>query len=169
MGKKKVEQVCTGGKIISGLPQSDKRSSFLFTFREEKIEITERIVGLIKNKELQTFWLDIDKIISIDLLTQDNIEEKKKSVVGRGIAGAVLFGPVGAIIGTASGTQTEKTVKKTGILVISYYGKDEEDIKTINIIINEFVFPKAQDFVVYFQTNYVKNKLKQNENGDIIL
>ena len=85
------------------------------------------------------------------------------------MAGAALFGPVGAIIGTASGAKTEKSVEKTGVLVVSYYGKDEDDIKTINISIASVNVPYAQKFVNYYQIHYVKDTLEQNENGDIIL
>lgn len=169
MSKKK-EPVGVGGELINGLPQSNNKSSFSLNIEDNKLKISERIVKILKKNEiLQVFWLDLDKIISIDLITQDNIEEKQKSVVGRGIAGAVLFGQVGAIIGTASGINTEKTIKKTGVLVVSYYGADEEDIKTINFNISEFGLPYAKDFIIYYQNNYVKNKLEQNENGDIIL
>lgn len=100
MGKKvEKEQTYIGGKLISGLPQSNSQSHFTFKFEENRLKITEIIFKMFKkDEELQVFWLDMDKIISIDLITEDNIEEKQKSVVGRGVAGAILFGPVGAII-----------------------------------------------------------------------
>lgn len=171
VGKKvEKEQTYIGGKLISGLPQSNIQSHFTFKFEENRLKITEIIFKMFKkDEELQVFWLDMDKIISIDLITEDNIEEKQKSVVGRGVAGAILFGPVGAIIGSASGTKSKKTVEKTGVLVFSYYGKGEEDIKTINVSIVSQNIPVANKFINYYQIHYVKDTLEQNENGDIIL
>lgn len=171
VGKKvEKEQTYIGGDLVSGLPQTNSKSSFSLEYESDKLKITERIIKIFKkDEELQVFWLDMRKIISIDLITEDNIIEKQKSVVGRGVAGAALFGPVGAIIGTASGAKTEKSVEKTGVLVVSYYGKDEDDIKTINISIASVNVPYAQKFVNYYQIHYVKDTLEQNENGDIVL
>ncbi|ALU14570.1 hypothetical protein ACH52_1790 [Eubacterium limosum] len=166
MGKKK-EQTFIGADLINGLPQNDKRSSFFFTFEDSKLKITEKIVGLFKDNELQTFWLDIGKLISIDLITQDNIIEKQKSTVGRGIAGAALFGPVGAIIGINS-KNTEIINQKTGVMVVSYYDKDEE-IKTINLSVESQNIPATKDFIIYYQKNYQNKHFDRNKNGDIIL
>lgn len=166
MGKKK-EQTFIGAGLINGLPQNNKKSSFFFTFEDSKLKITEKIVGLFKDNELQTFWLDIGKLISIDLITEDNIVEKQKSTFGRGIAGAALFGTVGAIIATSS-PNTKTTVEKTGVLVVSYFGKDE-DIKTINLSVHPQNIMATRDFIIYYQKNYMNDTFEKNENGDIIL
>lgn len=167
MGKKKEqEQTRTGGYLISGLPQKTKNGSILLEFEGNKLKIIED-AGLFKVKPVQTFWLDVDKIISIDLITQDNIVEKQKSTLGRGIAGAALFGTVGAIIATSS-PNTETSVKKTGVLVISYYGKNEEDIKTITLSKDEEWFSYTRNFIAYFRKHY-RGEFQENENGDIIL
>lgn len=170
MGKKKdQEQTFIGGDLLSGLPQKEKRSYFLLDFVDDKLKITEKALrGIFKSKEVQNFWLDVDKIISIDLITQDNIVEKQKSTFGRGVAGAVLFGPVGAIIGSAS-KNTETAVEKTGIIVVSYYGKDEDDIKTLNLSTTGDAFVYVNNFITYFLKHYRGEFQEQNENGDIIL
>lgn len=167
MGKKKeIEQTRTGGYLISGLPQKTKVGRIVLEFEGDKLKIVED-AGLFKVKPMQTFWLDADKIVSIDLITQDNIVEKQKSTFGRGIAGAALFGTVGAIIATSS-PNVETSVKKTGFLVVSYYGKDEEDIKTITLSKDEELFSSTRNFIAYFRKHY-RGEFQENENGEIIL
>ncbi|MCL2492537.1 MAG: hypothetical protein FWF33_00635 [Clostridiales bacterium] len=48
-------------------------------------------------------------------------QQKNKSVVGRGIGGGILFGPVGAIVGGMSGLGTKTKVKKTKTKITDYY------------------------------------------------
>lgn len=93
--------------LVSGLPTKTKDKCFRIKYEETDLVI-EEITGVFKYKVIQTFRLSLDKIISMDIVTEDNIEEKKKSVIGRGVAGAVVFGPVGAIIGSASGVGSKK-------------------------------------------------------------
>ncbi|MFN6431020.1 hypothetical protein [Eubacterium callanderi] len=167
MGKKKdQEQTTINGVLISGLPQKSKYGNIILEFEEDRLKIVED-GGFLKVKPIQTFWLDVDKIISIDLITQDNIVEKQKSTFGRGIAGAALFGPVGAIIATSS-PKTETTVEKTGVIVVSYYGKNEDDIKTINLSKSEKWFLYVRNFIAYFRKHY-RGEFQEKENGDIIL
>jgi hypothetical protein len=167
VGKKKdQEQTTINGVLISGLPQKSKYGNIILEFEGDRLKIVED-GGFLKVKPIQTFWLDVDKIISIDLVTQDNIVEKQKSTFGRGIAGAALFGTVGAIIATSS-PNTETTVEKTGVIVVSYYGKNEDDIKTINLSKSEKWFSYVRNFIAYFQKHY-RGEFQANENGDIIL
>ena len=169
MGKKKQEQSGIGGDLISGLPQENQNSFFMFNFEGNQLKITEKLTRVFKkSKELQTFSLDVDKIISIDIITQDNIVEKQNSTFGRGVAGALLFGPVGAIIGTSSAGSTTVN-EQTGVLVFSYYGKNEEDIKTIYVSLLGSTIPYARDFITYYLKNYTNEFKEQNENGYIIL
>jgi hypothetical protein len=59
--------------------------------------------------------------------TETALVEKNKSSIGRAVAGGILFGGVGAIVGAASGTgKKEKKVQKR-LIVISYTGKNGDD------------------------------------------
>lgn len=168
MGKKveKEQTALYGMGLISGLPQKTRDGRFAIEFEDDKLKLIED-GGIFKVKPIQTYLLDVDKIISIDLLTQDNIVEKQNSTVGRGIAGAILFGPVGAIVGTSSAGSTTIN-EKTGVLVISYYGKDEDDIKIINLSKSESGFANTRNFIAYFQKTY-RGDFQENADGDIIL
>ena len=171
MGKKKEKEQTSLRtlRLVSGLPRKTNDGRVYVSFEDKNLRIAE-ITGVFKDKEVQVFKLDVNKIISMDVITEENIVEKQKCVVGRGVAGAILFGPVGAIIGTASGAQTEKVVDKKGDFVISYYGNEEDDIKTINF---SFQYDPINNdakyaFIEYYHKHYSGN-FQSNENGDIIL
>ena len=58
---------------------------------------------------------------------ETEIVQKGKSPIGRAVAGGLLFGGAGAIVGAISGTGTkEKKVKKL-LFVISYTSSDGQD------------------------------------------
>lgn len=59
---------------------------------------------------------------------QSEIVEADRSVIGRAVAGGLLFGGVGAVVGGMSGVgkKKEKTVR-TLLFIISYTSKDGED------------------------------------------
>lgn len=157
--------------LVSGLPTKTKDKCFRIKYEETDLVI-EEITGVFKYKVIQTFRLSLDKIISMDIVTEDNIEEKKKSVIGRGVAGAVVFGPVGAIIGSASGVGSKKKVKKNNYFVISYFGADCDEVKTITFDqlgdIKGKLMECEQQFIDYYNYQYA-NKFTEDENGEIIL
>jgi len=73
---------------------------------------------------LSSYIIPEDRLVTLDLITRQNIEEKQKSVIGRGITGAVLFGPVGAIVGGISGVGSKKKSNTTAVLCLAYETKD---------------------------------------------
>lgn len=68
----------------------------------------------------QNTFLAYNKLKNIEITTETEILEKSKSVIGRAAVGAVVFGPVGAIVGGLSGTG-KKEKKKTNIYAIISY------------------------------------------------
>jgi hypothetical protein len=70
--------------------------------------------------------LPYNRITDVFYGMQDEIVETNKSVIGRAVAGGILFGGVGAIVGAASGTGTKRKAEKTTIFVISYTDKNGE-------------------------------------------
>ncbi|MBD5549519.1 MAG: hypothetical protein HDQ97_19425 [Lachnospiraceae bacterium] len=65
-----------------------------------------------------------DQITSTSVYTEEEIIEKSKSVLGRAAAGAVFFGPLGAIIGGMSGTGSTSTSKTNFYYTINYVKSD---------------------------------------------
>ena len=68
-----------------------------------------------KDKIIQQYKIAASDILAFDIVTE--AELKNRSVVGRGVAGGLLFGPVGAVLGGLSGSNKQK-IKAT--LAISY-------------------------------------------------
>ena len=81
-------------------------------------------VFTFKNELVASYTIPENRIIDIDFITQKNIEEKQKSIVGRGIVGGLLFGSTGAIIGGLSGLDTKTATTYTTIFCITYQKKD---------------------------------------------
>ena len=71
----------------------------------------------------QEFFLDASKMIDVSVMTQSEIQKQYVSSIGGAIAGAMLLGPFGAIIG---GMATQKKVQsKKKYLVITYISRGE--------------------------------------------
>lgn len=125
-GKKKEKMLKPlGGFYVDGLPGANKNSIFEAQFNEDKSKLNISV----GKKE---FVLPIDKIQAMEVGSEVEILEKSKSVIGRGAVGA-LFGPVGAIIGAASGTGTKTKEKKKYYAVLSYTGNDGIENITIEL------------------------------------
>ena len=75
----------------------------------------------------QEFNLPSDRIIDVSVMKTSDIQKQYVSSVGGAVAGALLLGPIGAVLGGAATQRSIKTNKK--YLIFSY--KDSEDIKYI--------------------------------------
>lgn len=102
-------------KHISGLPCSEGTAVTLhFCPRYGRIEIEERFGT--KN----SYNLAFEKLTNIGILTDREILEKQKSVVGRAVVGGLLLGPLGSIVGGMSGIGSKKKSTLRNFLVINY-------------------------------------------------
>ncbi|AQW28473.1 TPA: hypothetical protein I9063_002877 [Clostridium perfringens] len=159
------------GLHVQGLPKMNEHSC-LDLFVDGDFLVLEHLKGIgffSKNVEVtDVFKIHHDKIISLDIIDKTNISSKSKSVVGRGIAGDLIFGPVGAVLGGMSGAKTD--IKSTTIYYfnIAYYGKNENDIKTIILRLG-YDNSKALKFIREFNDKFMLDESMINENGEIIL
>lgn len=125
--------------------------------------------GIFKPKNVdKVYKISIDKIISLDILTQKNIVEKNKSVIGRGIVGGAILGPAGMILGGLSGTVKKQHTKIKFVLNLAYYGDSEDDIKVI-VFNADTETSSTIEFVNGFRKMYLQEELKTNEAGEILL
>lgn len=153
--------------LIKGDLPIDKSNFVRISFDENDL-LLEEAFGVFKIKVFNTFRLNADKIITMDVITEKNIEEKQKSVFGRGVAGAVLFGEIGLLLGGLSGTGKKQRAVNDYFFVISYYGKNDTDIKTL-------VFEPGgslwfcEELCDYFRENYLKKDLEINDQGEYLL
>ncbi|MEA4972919.1 hypothetical protein SDC9_124798 [bioreactor metagenome] len=71
------------------------------------------------------FHLQFEKVTDICIKTNEEIQKSYVSSVGGAVGGAVLFGPLGAMIG---GRAKEKTaINKTNYLIVTYIKNDNID------------------------------------------
>lgn len=75
--------------------------------KEDKKLIIKSKFKLKDTGEYKEHTININEITKAAFMSEQDIIEKKKSVGGRAIAGGVLLGPLGAIVGGISGTGTK--------------------------------------------------------------
>lgn len=94
------------------------------------------------------FNLPLSKITDVCCKTDVDIQKQYVSSVGGAVGGAVLFGPVGAMIG---GRAKQKKVKKVSTYLIITY-MDNDAVKYIGFDVTNSIW-EANKFVKQFKTN----------------
>lgn len=79
----------------------------------------------------ETYKIPHERILTIDVMTNEEVKVKEKSVITRGLIGGLVFGPAGLILGGMSGIGTTTQVHNTPYLIIAYTGENEDDIKNL--------------------------------------
>jgi len=107
-----------------------------------------------------SFNLQKDRVTDICIKTNVEIQKQAVSSIGGAVAGAVLLGPLGAIIG---GRAKDRKVKTTTKYLIITYMKDEE-VKLLCFVINPQIDPWSElnSMAVFNEYNNakIKNVLK---------
>lgn len=126
----------------------------------------ELIQAILENEEItfrsvddkkKTAKLSISKINGVRIIDKQKTIEKDKSVVGRAIAGSLVAGPLGTIVGGMSGIGKKAKKKKYRVLAIVY-----DNDKVISIL--------EDKWAVNFDKFAKKiNKLTKNENTEVVL
>ncbi len=130
--RKKRRPLSIGGKHINGLPFAEGIFC-LIHLQTDGIKITGNNMELTLNDQ---------KILNMCVKTDVEIQKQYTSSIGGAVAGGVLFGPVGAIIG---GRTQEKKTKTTHYYLIITYKKDNEvqyigfDMSTSPGVVRKFV------------------------------
>ena len=100
------------------------------------------------------FNLSKDKIIDVAEKTETEIRKSYTSSVGGAIGGAVLFGPIGAIIGGRTKEKTDKEEKE--YLIFTY--KDNQENKYISFLVNRDRIGTF-DFIVDFAKKHKEKEI----------
>ena len=100
------------------------------TLKEDCIFIVSRL-----NKKMSVS-LKYEKITNCEYITEQDIKEKSKSVLGRAAIGGLLLGPVGAVVGGMTGLKGTKKKEKTREFIIINYttGNDETGVIYLEIV-----------------------------------
>jgi len=75
--------------------------------------------------------LNYSQVTDVAFFSEKEITEKDKSVIGRAVAGGLLLGPLGGIIGGMSGTGKKQKTKIVGYLIINYLSSSKEEKKVL--------------------------------------
>lgn len=97
-----------------------------------------------------TFNLNYNKITSISIKTDVEIQQQYVSSIGGAVGGAVLFGPLGAMVGGRA--KKKKNVEKTYFLILTYL--KEGDVDYISFEIPNELLNKANKIKSMFEKEY---------------
>ena len=140
-----------GAKHVNGLPISEDTYCVIDSY-SDKYEFTA---------DGFAFNLPKDRVKDVSIKKHEEITAHKVSSVAGAIGGAVLFGPLGAIIGGRA--KKHEVISEVNYLVFTYL-KDEE--------IKYICFELERTFGIHFATPFVKefedNKIKNiDETGAV--
>lgn len=121
-------------------------------------ENTDCMIGIEKDKFCFTgggneFELSYDKVTGFDVKTDKDIQNQLVSSVGGAVGGALLFGPLGAIVGGRA--KTKKTETLSYYVIFTYLKEDHVEYMSFEISPSDL--DKARDFKNIFDAKYRKN------------
>lgn len=120
----------------------------------------------------ETYKIPHERILTIDVMTNEEVKVKEKSVITRGLVGGLVFGPAGLILGGMSGIGTTTKVHTTPYLIIAYTGEKEDDIK--NLVFwaeRESFIPICKLFAAEYKAKRAPKQelIQQDSNGEYLL
>lgn len=136
--------------LIDGLKLKDTHAQLRLSVDSEFLLIEERAFKIFRPVTEATYKVPLKNIISTIATTEKEFVDKNKSAIGRGVAGGLIFGPAGLVLGGLSGVGTKKKLQETRLFVISYLSSKGE-IENITLathkVSNPQVTNKFQRFV----------------------
>ena len=102
--------------------------------------------------------ISLKDISNVAIISDKEVIEKDKSVIGRGIVGNVLFGGAGLILGGLSGLQKKQVAQNIDYLIINYKSNGED--KVINVYANEGVIDNGFMKGLNYAVDISKQELK---------
>lgn len=119
--------------LLGGIPNITKWEYLDIRYDDEFLYLDRlsdiKLFG--KDPIKETYKISNKRILTIEVLTNEEIKVKEKSVIARGLIGGLVFGPAGMILGGMSGIGATTKVHTTPYLIIAYTGEDESDIKNL--------------------------------------
>lgn len=138
---------CVSLRHVAGLPLAENCMCNLYLCKDK----------IVIESEGATFNLLKEKLIDVNLKTETEIRKAYVSSVGGAVGGALLFGPLGAMIGGRTKEKEDKTEKQ---FLIFTYLKDNQNQYISFEITREF--SKALKFIKDFRDNAKQEKKEFN-------
>lgn len=112
-------------------------------------------------KDKPVVKLNYNQIVAANVITEKEIIESDKSVVGRAVVGGVLLGPLGAIVGGMSGIGNKTKASTHYFMVINYKSNTGET----KILSFEIVGASLHwsDFIKELRTKFNSNQTIEKE------
>lgn len=109
----------------------------------------------------QLFTLDQRRIFNVSIIKKSQIQKQCVSSAGGAVAGALLFGAIGAVVGGGTKVVNLKNVDR--FLAFSYWAKDGKEAKQIIFAIKNGFGDRSGDFIYLFKDRskkiYAENSL----------
>lgn len=109
----------------------------------------------INNKQI----IPLTRIKSAKAFNEDQLQEKQKSVIKRAIAGGILLGPLGAVVGGISGVGTKTKQQQVLFMTLDYTSVDGNEENAI------FFSDSATEKMALLNFAAAVNKKLGNENN----
>lgn len=129
------------------------------------IKLSNYSLQLCDIKKRPILVIDLKDISNVAIISDKELIEKDKSVIGRGAVGSVLFGGVGLVLGGLSGLNKKQVEQNIDYLIINYKSNGED--KVVNVYANEGVFDKGFMKGLNYAVDISKQELKCPSCGNI--
>ena len=129
------------------------------------IRLSNYSLQLCDIKKRPMLVIDLKDISNVAIISDKELIEKDKSVIGRGVVGSVLFGGVGLVLGGLSGLNKKQVEQNIDYLIINYKSNGED--KVVNVYANEGVFDKGFMKGLNYAIDISKQELKCPSCGNI--
>lgn len=164
----------TGLQYMDGLKGVEVKSFFNIYANTDKLIIrSDSVTGKGLKK---VFEIPSERIKQYAVITEKEIKQSKKSVVGRAVVGGLLLGGIGAVVGGMSALPGDgvKEGKEQLFFIINYIDANGE-VAAISFLLPSFIKDPEifDDEVAKFSElagiKYVKAEERRKEDGTVIL
>ncbi|WP_404988096.1 hypothetical protein [Clostridium culturomicium] len=143
--------------VVDGLPNYPKNTILQLNLNNESECL---VISSKMYKNHPDVNLRYEQIVAANVITEQEIVQQSKSVIGRAAVGGVVLGSLGAIIGGLSGTGT-KTNNQTEYYIVINYKSRELELKILSFKITGFSNWKA--FIKELQSKINTNQSFEKE------
>lgn len=149
---------CIGGIAAYETLGRPYRANSILKFAGNAIQIeliSYKLFSKTNYDVLESFVIEAGRIADVDIISKKNIVEKQKSVIGRGVAGAIVFGPVGGLIGAMSGIGSKTSTAVSAVLCIVFENQGGDGYNSFSFAIDTAQeAAAAQGFISEFRQRF---------------